>query len=95
MAKVARFYGWPPSEIENLDLCDLRFYWEAITIIEAQEALIAINISCATQMKKETLKSLHKSLNKMAYPSSLRQNKVITTNELDNILKNSRVKNGR
>lgn len=43
-------------------------YWEAITVLEAQEQLLAIQSSTFPQMKKESRVKIHKDLAKMAKP---------------------------
>ena len=45
-------------------------YYEAITVIEARDRLVDLNIADYPRMKKEGRKKFHKALDKMAYPIS-------------------------
>jgi hypothetical protein len=72
-AKVAKFYGWNDSEINNLSYPVFMQYYEAITVIEAQECLVAMNIQDYPRMKKEGRKKFYRSVRKAAYPESLKK----------------------
>ncbi len=54
----------------KLKSSDFNMYWQAIDVLESQEALIAINISSYPTAKKEFRDKLHKRLHKMAYPGT-------------------------
>jgi hypothetical protein len=48
-------------------------YYEAITVIEAQEALVAMNISDYPKMKGESRKKFYRQMRKSAQPQSLQK----------------------
>ena len=48
-------------------------YWEAITMIEAQNLLMEMKVGDFPNMKKEDRGRLHRSLYKQAYPESAEQ----------------------
>lgn len=56
-------------------------YWQAVTILQAQEALIQMKIADYPNMKKADRQKLHKELHKKAYPKN-GDGKKLTTEEL-------------
>lgn len=70
-------------------------YWEAITVIEAQEMLLAMNVSAYPMMKKEDAKKLHRKLTRLAYPKNEeRAKRPLTAAELAQLLGAGVIKNG-
>ncbi len=69
-AKLAYFYGWTHDYIDGLNVEVSEEYWQAITMIEAQEMLKQMTVANAPYMKPQQYKNLHKSLHKQAYPKT-------------------------
>lgn len=67
---MACFYGWTHEEINNLPINTLWEYWEAITVIEAQEMLKDFKVSSYPNFKENDQAKLQRSLRKVAYPES-------------------------
>ena len=66
-----------------MTLDDFSGYWEAITILEAQETLLAFNISAYPMMKNESAKKLHRAFHDKAFPRNReRARRSLTTAEL-------------
>ena len=57
-------------------------YWQAITIIEAQEILIQLRIADYPDMKPESRKKTHREFHRMAYPRTHDSSEVMTTEQL-------------
>lgn len=66
---VARFYGWDPLTIENLEVDTLDIYYQAIEILEARETLGLLRIHDWPEMKKEARDSFWKQVRSKAYPT--------------------------
>lgn len=79
---MARFYGWTDKYIRSLDWMVGEDYWHAITMIEAQEALIQMRIADYPHLKKRDREKMHRSMHDVAYPRNRDSVKRITTDEL-------------
>ncbi len=51
-----------------MDADTMEMYWLGITMIEAQDVLIQLNISDYPNMKSESRKKFHRNMHEMAYP---------------------------
>lgn len=80
---MARFYGWNLADIEALDYEDFNQYWLAITMIEAQEALVTMTLSDYPNMKDKDRKKLHKDMHSKAYFKQ--EERVVKVEDLQNI----------
>lgn len=81
-AKLARFYGWTPDVIDKLDSITCVTYWEAITVIDAQETLINMRVADHPTLKSSARTKFHRSIIKRAYPKTFDPNeKQISTTE--------------
>ena len=56
-------------------------YWQAITVLEAQEALIQLRVSDYPGMKKDNRMATHKQFHKLAYPKT-HDAETVTTEQL-------------
>ena len=72
-AKIAQFYGWSHEYIEEMPFSVALEYYQAITVIEAQERLIDLKIADYPRMLKADRNELFKKFNKMAYPDTMRK----------------------
>lgn len=72
-AKLARFYSWTHHYIENLEWDTALEYYEAITVVEAQEKLVDMNLSDYPHMKGDGRKSFYRKMRNMAYPKELQK----------------------
>lgn len=63
---------------------DFYYYYEAITVIEAQETLIACKVASYPNMKAKPKQDFHRSLVKKAYPNETK--KVVTISEMEKII---------
>lgn len=80
---MIRFYGMSKSEVESMTLDEFSMYWEAITILEAQESLLNMNVAAYPMMKKEEAKKFHKDVFIKAFPGNKeRMKRRLTTAEL-------------
>jgi hypothetical protein len=70
---LAQFYGWTHDYITGLPHRIARAYYDAITVIEAQDALVKMNISDYPKMKGEARKKYFRSMRKTAYPPGLQK----------------------
>lgn len=62
-----------------------KLYWDAITVIEAQEALLGIQVAAYPHLKTDDQKGLHRNMHRMAYPEDT-DDKVLTTQDFARIL---------
>lgn len=60
-------------------------YWEAITVIEARETLTQLSVSDYPHLKKQARQKLHRELSRMAYPSTFKDKRKITLQDLKSI----------
>ena len=65
MCKVARFYGWPNHEIESLDVDSYDMYLRGMGVIEAQETLLAAEISAYPYGKQQTRQKFYRDVRKL------------------------------
>ena len=77
---MARFYGWTHDYIDDLDHETVIRYYSAITVLDAQERLVDMNVSDYPKMGKESRKKFFKEMRKKAYPSELQ--KEVTFDEM-------------
>ena len=61
-------------------------YWQAITLIEAQETLKSLIISDWPNLKNTEREKRHRQLHMDAYPDSFNETKQVGVNELARIL---------
>lgn len=80
LAKIASFYGWRHDEILALDYEAVVAYWQAITVIEAQEVLIQMRLADWPNMKGPARQKWHRDIHRAAYPHQKR--KAMTPEEL-------------
>lgn len=57
-------------------------YWEAITVIEAQNLLLQAKIAMFPSMKKEARAKQHRDWHRLAYPSNFQEGEILTTDQL-------------
>lgn len=81
--RLARFYGWTLDEIEALDVEQFASVYRGMEIIECQEAMLAINVSSYSSMKKESQKSF---FNKLKRQSENVEVKVMSMEQLGEFL---------
>lgn len=86
MARLARFYGWSPSEIYSLDTEEFNNFLQAANRLEAIEEMSAINVAISPNMKDDSRKKLWRQLQKKAGLTS--KGNQVTTKELFEILSN-------
>lgn len=72
----------------SLDAESTLAYWEAITPIEAQEALIGLTVSAYPHMSKEGQRKVHRDLHSKAYT----EKKSITPQQLGVMIKSGAFK---
>jgi len=72
--------------LEEMDCETTNAYFQAITMIEAQEMLKLFQVESFSQAKKEQKTKLFKKYKKLAYPNEISNNRVITTDELARIM---------
>ena len=63
---MARFYSWKDTDIESLPASVFQDYWLAITPIEAQEALLGIQVATYPDMRKEDRRKTYRSLQRLS-----------------------------
>lgn len=66
---VARFYGWTDEYINDMPSDKFSMYRRGMEVLTAQEALMALKISCAPNMKKDARERLFNRLGKAANPN--------------------------
>lgn len=69
IAKVARFYGWPLSEILELDIHTFQQVYNAIAPLEAHEFLVTLKTFDWPNMKDAARTKLHAKMKDVAYNS--------------------------
>jgi len=60
--------------------------WQAITVIEAQESLVGFKVSGYPYMSKNAQEKAHRSLHRLAYPSTYERRQEVTPQQLAAIL---------
>ena len=73
LAKLASFYGWSIEYIESMPHGEVVEYYEAITVLEAQDRLVEMNISDYPKMSKENRRKYFRSMKKLAHPAHLQK----------------------
>lgn len=61
-------------------------FWEAITMIEAQEQLKALSATTYPNMTNDDREDYHRELHEMAYPHNFKENKYVTAEQLQKLL---------
>lgn len=69
-ARLAWFYKWSPQVIKDMPLDEAYDFFEAISVIEAQQTLLELRVSDWPYMKKDARSRWHRSLHKTAYPAT-------------------------
>lgn len=70
----------------EMDHATLEQYWRAITVIEAQDALIALKVADFPYQNRNDRQRTHRQFHKLAYPRSA-SGDVLSTKELSERLK--------
>lgn len=80
---MARFYGWPPSVIDDLTVDEFDLYYKAIAPLEADEFLTDLKKQDWPNMKDTARMQLHSRMSDIAYNTikSASKNKTKITNE--------------
>lgn len=65
-------------------------YYEAVTVIEAQDRMIEMNIADYPRMKTEGRKRFHREMRKKAYPRSLKAQKEMDFDEFFEVMGHGR-----
>lgn len=81
-----RFYGLTYDQVMELPAEAGFELWKLVDVIEAQEALISMNVSAYPHMKVSDARELHKSIYKKAYPKIFESRKAISTEDLARVL---------
>lgn len=88
-AKLARFYGWSPDVINDLDLEDFDQYVVAMRMLEAQDLLLGFSKALYPNMKDQDRQKRWREVHKQAYPVNYSKNvRRISTKELAEALSN-------
>lgn len=69
-----------------MDEDDCEDAWQAITVIEAQSALVAITVGTFAEIKQSDREKIHRRLHSQAYPDSLVEKKPLSAEHLQRIL---------
>lgn len=85
-ARVARFYGFSPSEIEKMPILTFSEYFQCIGKLEAQEMMMAYKIQDWPNMKDKARSNEWSKLEKAAGFRSNKEAKRVTNDELRAIL---------
>lgn len=72
-ARIANFYGWTDEQIMSCDYETIVEYYEAITVVDAQNRLVDLSVSDYASATKETRKKLHRQITRLASPVHLRE----------------------
>lgn len=82
-AKLAYFYKIEPKKLlEDYDIDEIEYLWQAITVIEAQEMLKDLTVARSPNYKKNDFNKLHKDLSKKAYPDTFKSDRRVSTTDL-------------
>lgn len=68
-ARMMRFYSLGYREILSLPIDIFQQLYEAITVIDAEENLLALNVSAYPHMKKSSQDTLRRRLHKLSRPN--------------------------
>lgn len=69
------------AELRDLEWDEQETFWQAITVIEAQEALVQMDVANFPWVKGEDREKIHKRYHKLAYPKIHNPSEVISTEE--------------
>lgn len=83
---MCRFYGWTDEYVESLPIETFMEYWQAITVIEARQRLVDLNIMMMPHVDDKTRSKYYKELEKQAYPVRKSEGKKISNKELLDLL---------
>ena len=81
-----QFYGMSLREVEGLTAEEDEMLWQAITVIEARDALLRLKIASFPHMKRAHQEKIHRELHKAAYPWNYEAKREITFEQLAAIL---------
>lgn len=70
-ARIAHFYGWTDDYIMGCEYETIIEYYEAITVVDAQNRMVELSVSDYAGAKSETRKKLHRQFKKLANPKHL------------------------
>lgn len=84
-ARLARFYGWSPDVIENLDVDRADSYWKCIDVIESREMLMKFTQMDYPHLKDDKRRELFKKFDSKTKVKKS-ETKKITNKELMDIL---------
>ena len=87
-AKLAYFYKWSHEYIESLPYRIALEYFEAITVIEAQNFLADLTKADYPNLKKEDRRKIHREMHNKAYPYE--EQKPVSAKEMARILSHGR-----
>lgn len=77
------FYpGMSLREIESLSADVEEMLWQAITVIEAQQALVSLQIASYPHMKKSSQERVHREFNRLAYQWNRGEKRTITVEQM-------------
>ena len=82
------FYNLSYKEVLNMKVIDFEILYQAITAIEAQEALLMLEVSDYPHLKPNARKKVYKRLQKLAYPAQ-KEEKALSMEEVSRILQGS------
>lgn len=85
-AKLASFYGWTHEYILGMSNDVALEYYEAITVIDAQDRMVDMNMADYPNMKKESRKKFFRQMRKQAYPTSLYKPKEMDFDEFFKVM---------
>lgn len=81
-----RFYGLGLGEVRNMDSEDEEMLWQAITVIEAQDALVQIKNNSFHRMKRNEQERYHRRLHRKAYPDDYAEPVTVTPQSIARIV---------
>jgi hypothetical protein len=85
-AKLARFYGWSPDQIDSLDVQSANLYWQCIDQLEAGEVILSFTIHDYPNLTQDKREALFKRFEKRMNPVRKSEGKKLTNKELMQIL---------
>ena len=83
---MCRFYGWSDDYVESLDVNTFYDYWNAVTVIEARERLVDLNVAMMPHVDQKARDKFYNGLEKQAYPVKKSKGKKLSNKELADIL---------
>jgi hypothetical protein len=81
-----RFYGLTPDEVWALPAEDEEMLWQAITVVEAQETLVQLQVASYAHMKPDDQRKLHRKLHEMAFPTVYEKPVALTPEQMAKLL---------